>query len=76
MGGVDAFGQAAATARLAKAPASYRAALWLYAGELLPEDRYEGWDEIRRGGLRQLHLTRMLRAPRLLFSKPTAIRML
>ena len=76
MGGVDAFGQSPPPARLAKAPASYRAALWLYAEELLPEDRYEGWDEIRRGGLRQLHLTRMLRAPRLLFSKPTAIRML
>ena len=73
---VDAFGRTAATARLAKDPASYRVAIELHAGELLPEDRYEGWAETRREGLRQLHLTRMLRAPRLLFSKPTAIRML
>jgi len=72
---VDAFVRTA-TARLAKDPAAYRAALELCVGELLPEKRYEGWAETRREGLRQLHLTRMLRAPRLLFSKPTAIRML
>src|SRR5215207_1668985 len=37
---VDAFEQAAATARRTKEPATYRAALDLY-GELLPGDRYE-----------------------------------
>jgi hypothetical protein len=56
VGGVDAFVQAAATARLAKDPASYRAALELYAGELLPEDRYEGWAETRLTSLSLLHL--------------------
>jgi DNA-binding SARP family transcriptional activator len=37
---VDAFEEAAATARRARDPAAYRAALELYAGELLPGDRY------------------------------------
>src|SRR3954447_14648664 len=38
---VDAFEDAAATARRARDPATYRAALELYAGDLLPGDRYE-----------------------------------
>ena len=42
---VDAFEEAAATARRTKDPAAYRAALDLYGGELLPGDRYEGWAE-------------------------------
>jgi len=37
---VDAFEEAAATARRARDPAAYRAALELYSGELLPGDRY------------------------------------
>jgi hypothetical protein len=37
---VDAFEEAAATARRARDPAAYRAAVELYAGELLPGDRY------------------------------------
>ena len=37
----------ALTARRSKSTAAYRAALDLYAGELLPEDRYE-WVEGRR----------------------------
>ena len=37
------------TARRSKDPAAYRAALELYSGELLPEDRYEEWAESRRG---------------------------
>jgi DNA-binding SARP family transcriptional activator len=53
---VDAFEAAAATARRAKDPATYRAAVDLYGGELLPEDRYEGWTEGRRQGLAQLQL--------------------
>ena len=53
---VEAFEEAAATARRSKDPAAYRAALDLYAGELLPEDRYEEWAQDRRQGLRRIHL--------------------
>jgi predicted ATPase/DNA-binding SARP family transcriptional activator/DNA-binding CsgD family transcriptional regulator len=53
---VDAFEQAAATARGANEPTTYRAALDLYEGDLLPEDRYEEWTEGRREELRQLYL--------------------
>jgi DNA-binding SARP family transcriptional activator len=45
---VDAFEQAVATARRSRDPAAYRAALELYRGELLPDDRYEEWAENRR----------------------------
>jgi hypothetical protein len=38
---VDVDALVRTTARLAKDPAAYRVALELYAGELLPEDRYE-----------------------------------
>jgi predicted ATPase/DNA-binding SARP family transcriptional activator/DNA-binding CsgD family transcriptional regulator len=54
---VDAFEAAAATARRSKDPAAYRAAIELYSGKLLPEDRYEEWAESRRGELRQRFLT-------------------
>jgi predicted ATPase/DNA-binding SARP family transcriptional activator/DNA-binding CsgD family transcriptional regulator len=54
---VDAFEEAAATARRSRDPVAYRAATDLYAGELLPEDRYEEWAEERRGDLRRLHIT-------------------
>ena len=53
---VEAFEDAAATARRSKDPASYRAAIELYAGDLLLEDRYEDWAEGRREALRQLYL--------------------
>jgi len=53
---VEAFEEAAATARRARDPAAHRAALDLYGGELLPEDRYEEWTEGRRQELRQLYL--------------------
>ena len=53
---IEAFEEAAATARRARDPAAYRAALDLYAGDLLPGDRYEGWAEERREGLRRLYL--------------------
>jgi DNA-binding SARP family transcriptional activator len=52
----DAFEDAAKTARRVREPAAYRAAIDLYAGDLLPEDRYEAWAEDRREGLRQLYL--------------------
>ena len=53
---VEAFEEAAATARREREPAAYRAALDLYAGDLLPEDRYGVWTEERREELRQLYL--------------------
>jgi predicted ATPase/DNA-binding SARP family transcriptional activator/DNA-binding CsgD family transcriptional regulator len=52
----DAFEVAATTARRAREAAAYRAAIDLYAGDLLPEDRYEAWAEDRREGLRQTYL--------------------
>ena len=54
---VDAFLDAAAAARRAREPAAYRAAIELYAGDLLPGDLYEGWTELRREGLRRVYLT-------------------
>jgi predicted ATPase/DNA-binding SARP family transcriptional activator/DNA-binding CsgD family transcriptional regulator len=57
---VDAFEGAAATARRSKDPATYRSAIELYAGELLPEDRYEEWAEGRRVELRQLYLALLI----------------
>jgi DNA-binding SARP family transcriptional activator len=54
---VEAFKEAAATACRAKDPAAYRAALDLYEGDLLPEDRYEEWAEGRRQELRRLCLS-------------------
>jgi DNA-binding SARP family transcriptional activator len=45
---VDAFEVAVASARRTREPAAYRVAIELYAGELLPEDRYEEWTEPRR----------------------------
>lgn len=56
---VEVFEEAAATARRECDPAAYRAALDLYAGELLPADRYEEWTEERRQELRRLNLTIM-----------------
>ena len=53
---VEAFEEAAATARRSREPAAYRAALNVYAGELLPRDPYEEWAEVLRESLRQLFL--------------------
>lgn len=54
---VEAFSAAAAVARGGDDPAAYQAALALYTGDLLPEDRYEEWVEERRRMLRALHLS-------------------
>src|SRR5919112_1830574 len=54
---VEAFEEAAATTCHAMEPAAFRAAIDLYAGELLPEDRYEGWVEERRAQLKELYLS-------------------
>lgn len=53
----DAFEEAARGARRMGEPAAYRAALDLYAGELLPEDRYEEWAEGPRARLRSTYLS-------------------
>jgi predicted ATPase/DNA-binding SARP family transcriptional activator len=53
---VVAFERAAGQARQRHDPTLYRAALDLYAGELLPEDRYEEWASARREALHQNHL--------------------
>jgi predicted ATPase/DNA-binding SARP family transcriptional activator/DNA-binding CsgD family transcriptional regulator len=53
---IEAFEEAAATARRSRDPAAYRAALDLYAGDLLPADPYEDWAEDRRRQLRQIYL--------------------
>ena len=52
----EAFEEAAATARRGRDPAAYGMAIDLYAGELLPGDRYEEWAEGRREELRRLYL--------------------
>ena len=54
---VEAFEEATAAARGACDPATYRVALDLYAGDLLPEDRYEEWAEERREGMRRTYLS-------------------
>ena len=51
---VDLFELAAAYARRAETAAAYRAALALYGGELLPENRYDDWVEDRRDDLAAL----------------------
>ena len=53
---VEAFEEAAASARRSRDPAAYGAALELYAGELLPEDRYEEWADDWREQLRREYL--------------------
>jgi predicted ATPase/DNA-binding SARP family transcriptional activator/DNA-binding CsgD family transcriptional regulator len=58
---VDAFEEVASTARRTTDPAAYRAAIELYAGDLLPEDRYEEWTEARRDQLRQLYLALLVK---------------
>jgi non-specific serine/threonine protein kinase len=58
---VEAFEGAAAAARHAfPEPAAFRAAIDLYSGELLPQDRYEPWVEERRTQLKELYLTLLL----------------
>jgi DNA-binding SARP family transcriptional activator len=53
---VEAFEEDVATARREGTPAAYRAALDLYAGELLPADHFEEWVEGRRTELRDVFL--------------------
>jgi tetratricopeptide (TPR) repeat protein len=53
----EAFEEAAQGARRAGDIAAYRAALDLYAGDLLPGDRYEDWAESKRQELRRTYST-------------------
>ena len=53
---VEAFEEAAATARHSGEPAAYLRAIELYGGDLLPADPYEIWAEDRRGVLRGTYL--------------------
>jgi DNA-binding SARP family transcriptional activator len=53
---VEVFEEAGTKGRRSKDPAAYRAALDLYVGALLPEDRYEEWAHGRRQGLQRTHL--------------------
>jgi DNA-binding SARP family transcriptional activator len=57
---VEAFGAAAARARMNRHPAVYQAALDLYTGELLPEDLYEEWTSEKREALRRMRLSLLL----------------
>jgi DNA-binding SARP family transcriptional activator len=54
---VKAFEETAREARRARNIAAYQAALDLYAGDLLPDDRYEDWTEARRQELRGSYST-------------------
>ncbi|HEX5166798.1 MAG TPA: BTAD domain-containing putative transcriptional regulator, partial [Thermomicrobiales bacterium] len=54
---VDRFEELARTALRSDDPVAYTAALDLYGGELLPEDRFEEWAIERRTALQSLQLT-------------------
>jgi predicted ATPase/DNA-binding SARP family transcriptional activator/DNA-binding CsgD family transcriptional regulator len=62
---VDAFEEVASTARRSREPAAYRAAIDLYAGDLLPEDRYQEWAEGGRNELRKLYFALLIELARL-----------
>jgi predicted ATPase/DNA-binding SARP family transcriptional activator/DNA-binding CsgD family transcriptional regulator len=62
---VETFEQAARTARRSREPAAYEVALDLYAGELLPTDRYEEWAEEHRRRLREIYLSLLVGLARL-----------
>jgi predicted ATPase len=53
---VEDFERAAGQARRAGSPGAYRAAVSLYGGELLPENRYDDWAEGRREEIEQLRV--------------------
>jgi predicted ATPase/DNA-binding SARP family transcriptional activator/DNA-binding CsgD family transcriptional regulator len=50
---LESFLEVASTARRSRESAAYRTALELYAGELLPDDRYEEWAQSMRERLRR-----------------------
>lgn len=62
---IEGFEEAAAVARRERDPVTYSAAIGLYTGDLLPEDRYEDWAAGRRETLRELYLTLLLEVAQL-----------
>lgn len=62
---VDAFERAATAALASQDIALYQAAIDLYTGDLLPEDRYEDWCISRREALRETYLTLLLAVAKL-----------
>jgi DNA-binding SARP family transcriptional activator len=52
----EVFAEAASAARRSRNPAAYRMAIDLYAGELLPGDRFEDWAEEGQADLRRMYL--------------------
>jgi predicted ATPase/DNA-binding SARP family transcriptional activator/DNA-binding CsgD family transcriptional regulator len=61
----EAFEEAARNAHRSREPTAYEAAIDLYAGELLPGDRYEKWPEEHRRRLRETYLSLLLGLARL-----------
>ena len=57
---VDVFEAGVAHARETRESSDYQAALALYGGELLAEDRYEAWATSRRDAVREAHLGLLL----------------
>lgn len=70
----DAFDDAAASARLGTDPLRYEAAINLYGGDLLPDDRYEDWAANRREALGANYQALLLAVAQLYVSQdnPTA----
>ncbi|MFW6174631.1 MAG: BTAD domain-containing putative transcriptional regulator, partial [Chloroflexota bacterium] len=62
---VEAFETAAAAARQTQTIDAYRSALDLYAGDLLPEDRYEDWVAPRREEVQSTYLELLMEFSRL-----------
>jgi DNA-binding SARP family transcriptional activator len=65
----DAFQDLAQSALRQRSISAYEAALAAYAGELLPEDRYEDWSAERRTTLAGLHVRLLLRLAETLESR-------
>ncbi|MET1088450.1 MAG: BTAD domain-containing putative transcriptional regulator, partial [Arthrobacter sp.] len=63
---VEAFEAAVLRARRTGDPAAYSAAIELYDGDLLPEDRYEDWAITKEGSLRSDFLALLVEQARLL----------
>lgn len=63
---VEAFEAAALRARRTGDPSAYAAAIELYSGDLLPEDRYEDWAITKEASLRSDFLALLVEQARLL----------
>ena len=62
---VEEFEEAAAEAERDPSVERHRAAIDLYGGELLPEDRFDEWATVRREALRERHLILLVDLARL-----------